>query len=82
MRNRAHRRYQRKKYFNKAKNIVINIFGFTKALGLSEEDIQYRTYRLAKNRSPCSCYGCGNPRKHFNEKTRQEIKQGDIKCEL
>jgi len=25
---------------------------------------------------PCSCSMCGNPRKHFNQKTRQEIKAG------
>jgi hypothetical protein len=23
---------------------------------------------------PCSCYMCGNPRKYFNELTRQEIR--------
>jgi len=22
---------------------------------------------------PCSCYMCGNPRKHFGERTRQEM---------
>jgi hypothetical protein len=22
---------------------------------------------------PCSCYMCGNPRRHFGEKTRQEL---------
>ncbi len=25
---------------------------------------------------PCSCYVCGNPRKHFNEKTIQEKRLG------
>jgi len=25
---------------------------------------------------PCSCPMCGNPRKHFKQKTRQEIKAG------
>ena len=28
---------------------------------------------MIDTRTPCSCYMCGNPRKHFNKKTRQEI---------
>jgi hypothetical protein len=27
----------------------------------------------------CSCYMCGNPRKHWKEVTRQELKANDIK---
>lgn len=27
-----------------------------------------------KTKVPCSCWACGNPRKHFNEKTVQEKK--------
>lgn len=26
-----------------------------------------------RTRKPCSCWMCGNPRKFFNEKTKQEI---------
>lgn len=26
----------------------------------------------ATTRTPCSCWMCGNPRKHFGERTRQE----------
>ena len=28
---------------------------------------------ILNNRKPCSCYMCGNPRKHFGELTRQEL---------
>ena len=28
---------------------------------------------LANTRVPCSCPGCGNPRRHFGQRTRQEI---------
>lgn len=28
--------------------------------------------KLAKTRQPCSCYCCGNPRRHFGELTMQE----------
>ena len=81
-RTKAYRRHQREKYFNKAKTILTQIWGFEVSTGLSELDIQYRLNRLHKNRAPCSRWCCGNPRKHFNEKTRQEIKQEGIKCEL
>lgn len=30
--------------------------------------------RLAHSPAICSCYMCGNPRKHFKQKTRQEVK--------
>jgi len=28
---------------------------------------------LAKNNTVCSCWMCGNPRKHFGQLTHQEI---------
>lgn len=36
-------------------------------------------YLRANNFVVCSCYGCGNPRRHFGLLTRQEIKAGDLK---
>lgn len=30
--------------------------------------------RWADTRKPCSCYACGNPRRHFNEPTVQELR--------
>ena len=29
---------------------------------------------VSKTKHPCSCYSCGNPRKHFNQKTLQEMR--------
>ncbi len=37
--------------------------------GRHRDDIQGM---LANTASLCSCWMCGNPRKHFGEKTRQE----------
>ena len=28
--------------------------------------------RFAQTRKPCSCFMCGNPRRHFGEKTIRE----------
>lgn len=30
-------------------------------------------HKLIKTRVPCSCWMCGNPRRHFNKPTRKEI---------
>ena len=35
---------------------------------ISEKQLQL----LIHTRKPCSCYMCGNPRRHFGEITRQE----------
>lgn len=31
-----------------------------------------QTSRMADNVQQCSCWSCGNPRRHFGAKTRQE----------
>ena len=36
------------------------------------EDIPGYARILLKTRAPCSCVMCGNPRRHFGAKTRQE----------
>lgn len=38
--------------------------------------------RLIDTPKPCSCYMCGNPRKFFNEKTRQELKSEIIEKDI
>ena len=43
---------------------------------LDENSKRFQT--LKTTRQPCSCYMCGNPRKHFGELTRQEKKQDEI----
>ena len=32
--------------------------------------------RAADHLAACSCYACGNPRRHFNEPTMQERRAG------
>jgi len=50
---------------------------------LPEEDIErekhFRVCLWAENMAKCSCGMCGNPRRHFDDKTRQE-KLFDIIC--
>ncbi len=43
-----------------------------RAQGLWGEDVPGYARRLLQDRQPCSCCMCGNPRRHFGEKTRQE----------
>lgn len=35
--------------------------------------IEHEKHRLKKSPKGCSCWMCGNPRKFFKQKTRQEI---------
>lgn len=64
MRDRAFRRFQELK----KKKWVQRIFSRWRSL--DEGDIGY----LAHTPHNCSCHMCGNPRKHFKEKTMQEKK--------
>ena len=63
MRNKA---WRRKQEFRKKKKVVREYYNWwgdwdSKSIGL-------------KSHTPCrcSCYMCGNPRKHYNEKTKNE----------
>lgn len=38
-----------------------------------EDARRYLLGRLRKTPCPCSCQSCGNPRRHFNALTRQEL---------
>jgi hypothetical protein len=40
-------------------------------IGHARDDARARG-RLAKTRTPCSCWMCGNPRRHLGERTLQE----------
>ena len=35
--------------------------------------VEERSAREGDLRSPCSCQMCGNPRRHFDEKTKAEV---------
>lgn len=39
--------------------------------GIFDDDAKWEK-RLIKTRVPCSCPMCGNPRRHYGERTRQE----------
>lgn len=56
---RAVRRHNKQRMKEKAKKIY---FGHPKA------------FRYCDDMAKCSCPSCGNPRKHFGQKTRQELK--------
>lgn len=38
----------------------------------TEEARQKHILKMAETRHPCSCHMCGNPRKHWKDKTVQE----------
>ena len=75
--NRAERRRRsknvlkrRRKFWDKAMNLGEN---FTAADRSKDIPIEKFTW-LKHTSNPCSCMGCGNPRKHFKDKTVQEKK--------
>ena len=43
-----------------------------RAQGERPRDMPRYFQRLLATRKPCSCWMCGNPRRHFGTKTRQE----------
>jgi len=58
------RRHHYRRLQNKRKNYWLSVTGeklSAKVLGM-----------VVSTPHPCSCRGCGNPRKHENEKTMQE----------
>jgi hypothetical protein len=52
---------------NKVKDFYIYQNGFW-----SEEEKLQHQRKMAETRKHCSCYMCGNPRKHWKDKTIQE----------
>ena len=38
----------------------------------SEDERELHLKKIAETRHPCSCHMCGNPRKHWKDKTMQE----------
>lgn len=66
MRDRAFRRHTEQKRKAWARKIGRERYG--------KEPTERQVGRLAHSPELCSCYMCGNPRKHFKQKTLQEIK--------
>lgn len=74
MRTRADRRHSEKKAKSKARILVDR----TRDLfpPLSEEEMARAVGKgAAVHNAYCSCPACGNPRRHFSEKTIQEKRQ-------
>ena len=69
-----------KKYKKKRREILKRNTDFM--IGYYGDKEEYRKHflndkfvgRFVQTPTPCSCSKCGNPRKHFGEKTLQEIK--------
>ena len=68
MRTSDYRRHQMFKRRKKALKIAKSVFN------MKEEDAIDFSLHYSNDLKMCSCPMCGNPRKHFNEKTIQEIK--------
>lgn len=67
MRSRSERRHHHQRMLNRVKN-----FDWVKRWFGTGESREEHVKRMAENRHPCSCHMCGNPRKHFKQKTIQE----------
>ena len=67
--NRAKRRHQKFRVREKAKRVFKWVMG----------DLYEETHatKRADHMANCSCVMCGNPRKHFNERSRQENVDSD-----
>lgn len=57
--------HNKNKKKHKVKHMVYNVWNYT---CVDDEFVN----RLVENTTPCSCPMCGNPRKHFNQKTLKE----------
>lgn len=73
MRTRAERRHHHQRMIDKVKKF----FWITKYI--TEEKRLEHIKKMADNRKPCSCWMCGNPRKHLKDKkTIQEKKHSEF----
>jgi hypothetical protein len=69
MKNRAIRRSQKTRKKIKIKRMMKEQWGYDGEL-LSEKNVGKNASTHGK---PCSCWMCGNPRKHRHQKTKQEV---------
>jgi hypothetical protein len=60
--------------FNKGKKRNNNDFGLSGDNDWSKQTIDNLQKKRRNCTVGCSCYGCGNPRKYFKDKTIQEKK--------
>lgn len=68
MKTRAERRHHHERMMNKVKQ-----FGLYDSFSGDEEEKIEHQRKMTETRKPCSCWMCGNPRKHSKDKyTMQE----------
>jgi hypothetical protein len=70
-RNRAERRHHEKRIREKVRTFLTDVIHMNKWLR-EDDDFEKIVCKRAQAKQPCSCYMCGNPRKHFKEKTMRE----------
>jgi hypothetical protein len=68
---RSIRRFNAQKYKKRCKRTFLSRYT---NLGNPVDELKI-IGKIYKTRKPCSCFMCGNPRKYFNQKTIQEIRQ-------
>jgi hypothetical protein len=73
---RAERRHHHRRMLDKVKK-----FGLYQNYFWSEDEKLQHQRKMAETRKPCSCYMCGNPRKHWKEKTMQEKRFDEYEIE-
>lgn len=66
-RTRAYRRHHRERMKRKAKRLVAHVWRD------GDEKLTRLMMNNADNLKVCSCEMCGNPRKWFKQRTRQEV---------
>ena len=69
MRSRSERRHHRQRIRNKVKD-----YESIRWRKHNPKNYEHNVHLLTETRKLCSCHMCGNPRKHWNEKTMQERK--------
>lgn len=64
-------RAERRHHHDRMKQKVSKFYWIKNWFG-TEESREEHIRQMAETRKPCSCLMCGNPRKHWKDKTMQE----------
>lgn len=70
MRTRSERRHHHQRMLNKVRK-----FDLYQDFGWDEESKTKHQRKMAETRKPCSCRGCGNPRRHEKDKLTMQEKR-------
>ena len=74
MKSRDVRRHHSQRIKNRVKHIWLNIWRDRYYNEMDKDELVKSISTHSTTRKRCSCYMCGNERKHFNELTLQEKK--------